>query len=112
MTTPEETAPERGSRRRSLFVGINIFICVILCHQESRETLPLQLPLYSLALSLSLYIKTHDLSPNLSSPCIYTLAVSSYTIFIVKLVGERWFFLKDQRSPIIKKNSILKILVS
>ena len=53
--------------------------------------------------SLTLNIKTHDLSPNLSSPCIYTLAVSIYIIFIVKLIGERWFFLKDQRSPIIKK---------
>ena len=77
----------------ALFVVINIFICAILCRQESRETLPLQLPLYSLSLSLTLNIKTHDLSPNLSPPCIYfsckqlyyTLAVSNYTILIVKL---------------------------
>ena len=34
----------------------------------------------------------------------------SYNIFI--LMGECWFFLNDQHSPIIKKNSILKILVS
>ncbi len=34
----------------------------------------------------------------------------SYTIYI--LVGECWFFLYDQHSPIIKKISILKILVS
>ncbi len=46
-------------------------ICYIVCRPESRETLPLQLPLYSLSLSLTLNIKTHDLSPNLSSPCIY-----------------------------------------
>ncbi len=65
---------------------------IILCRQEPRETLPLQLPLNSLSLSLTLNIKTHDLSPNLSPPCIYILAVSNYTILIVKLVGERWFF--------------------
>jgi len=52
-----QTAPERGSRRRSPFCSNKyIFICAILCRQESRETLPLQLPLHStLQLSLSFY---------------------------------------------------------
>jgi len=42
---------------------------------------------------------SHQTSPLL----VYTLAISIYIIFIVKLIGERWFFSKDQRSPIIKK---------
>jgi len=42
---------------------------------------------------------SHQTSPLL----VYILAVSIYIISIIKLIGERWFFLKDQRSPIIKK---------
>ncbi len=42
---------------------------------------------------------SHQTSPLL----VYILAVSLYIILIVKLVGERWVLLKDQRSPIIKK---------
>jgi hypothetical protein len=63
------------------------------CRQESRETLPLQLPLYSLALSLShSIILRHMISHQTSPLFVYILAVSIYITFIVKLVGERWFF--------------------
>jgi hypothetical protein len=83
----------RTRTRTKKTLRINKYIYIILCRQESRENLPLQLPLYSLSFSLTLNIKTHDLSPNLSPPCIYfsckqlyyTLAVSNYTILIVKL---------------------------
>ncbi len=44
----------QDQEEETLLVVINIFICAILCRQESRETLPLQLPLYSPALSLTL----------------------------------------------------------
>jgi hypothetical protein len=42
---------------------------------------------------------SHQTSPLL----VHILAVSNYILLFVKLVGERLVFLKDQRSPIIKK---------
>jgi hypothetical protein len=43
-----------------------------LCHQESRETLPLQLPLYSLALSHSIIFR-HMISHQTSPLLVYIL---------------------------------------
>jgi hypothetical protein len=92
----------RSKKTRTLHIHKNIYMYIILCRQESRETLPLQLPLYSLSLSLTLNIKTHDLSPNLSPPCIYFSCKHLYYTYCY-ISWRMLVFPKDQRSTIIKK---------